>query len=47
MPTFVGGTYGGGPLEYEELLAQWRAEAMESDMVTPPADNLAPRRAAG
>jgi cyclohexanone monooxygenase len=35
MPTFVGATYGGGPLEYEELLARWRAEAMSRDLVTP------------
>lgn len=36
-PTFVGGTYGGGPLEYEELLARWRSKDMASDLVAPPA----------
>ena len=35
MPTFVGGTYGGGPLEYEQILAKWRAEEMDRDMVSP------------
>jgi cyclohexanone monooxygenase len=30
-PTYVGGTYGGGPLEYEEIIVRWRAADMERD----------------
>jgi cyclohexanone monooxygenase len=49
MPTFVGATYGGGPLEYERLLTAWRAEQMHTDLVAPPraGDSEAQRRAAG
>jgi cyclohexanone monooxygenase len=32
-PTFVGDTYGGGPLEYERLLAEWRNGGGASDIV--------------
>lgn len=49
-PTFVGATYGGGPLEYERLLTAWRADEMQRDMVAPPGaseDQTEPRRAAG
>lgn len=34
-PTFVGATYGGGPLEYEQLIVAWRAEEMARDLVSP------------
>lgn len=49
MPTFVGATYGGGPLEYERLLTAWRAADMHRDLVAPPAasEDSEPRRAAG
>jgi cyclohexanone monooxygenase len=46
MPTFVGATYGGGPLEYEQILARWRAEAIDCDMVEPAADASLLRRTA-
>jgi len=32
-PTFVGGTYGGGPLEYERVIQQWRREDFAEDTV--------------
>ncbi|WP_422061465.1 flavin-containing monooxygenase [Sphingopyxis sp.] len=35
MPTFVGATYGGGPLEYEQILTRWRAEEIDRDLVAP------------
>ncbi|HMO74971.1 MAG TPA: NAD(P)/FAD-dependent oxidoreductase [Sphingopyxis sp.] len=50
MPTFVGATYGGGPLEYEQLLTAWRAGDMHRDLVAPPGaarNDAEPRRAAG
>ncbi|MFV3126848.1 flavin-containing monooxygenase [Niveispirillum sp. KHB5.9] len=31
-PTYVGGTYGGGPLEYEAVITAWRAERLAQDM---------------
>lgn len=31
-PTYVGGTYGGGPLEYEAVITAWRAERLVQDM---------------
>ncbi|AUW57426.1 monooxygenase [Sphingobium sp. SCG-1] len=30
-PTYVGATYGGGPLEYEQVIAEWRREHVERD----------------
>jgi cyclohexanone monooxygenase len=30
-PTFVGATYGGGPLEYEQIIAEWRRSGIERD----------------
>ena len=30
-PTFVGGTFGGGPLEYERIIQAWRREGVERD----------------
>ena len=30
-PTFVGATYGGGPLEYEQVIAEWRRVGIERD----------------
>ncbi len=30
-PTFVGGTYGGGPIEYEKIITQWRTDGVERD----------------
>lgn len=30
-PTYIAGTYGGGPLEYERLITAWRASDMESE----------------
>lgn len=32
-PTYIGGTYGGGPLEYEQLIARWRNEDMMRDTI--------------
>lgn len=32
-PTFVGGTYGGGPLEYDAVLADWRQNGIGNDTV--------------
>ena len=32
-PTFVGATYGGGPLEYEKIIAAWRDAGIEADSV--------------
>jgi cyclohexanone monooxygenase len=32
-PTFVGGTYGGGPIEYEKIITQWRSEGIARDTV--------------
>ena len=32
-PTYVGGTYGGGPLEYERVIASWRQTDMQRDTV--------------
>jgi cyclohexanone monooxygenase len=46
MPTFVGATYGGGPLEYEQILIRWRAEAIDRDMIEPAADASLLRQAA-
>ena len=39
-PTFVGGSYGGGPIEYEQVITAWRESAVEADMTldrNPPA----------
>jgi len=30
-PTFIGATYGGGPLEYEQVIAEWRRTGIERD----------------
>jgi cyclohexanone monooxygenase len=30
-PTYVGATYGGGPLEYEQVIAEWRREHIGRD----------------
>jgi cyclohexanone monooxygenase len=30
-PTFIGATYGGGPLEYEEVISEWRRTGIERD----------------
>lgn len=30
-PTFIGSTYGGGPLEYEELIRKWRKDQLKAD----------------
>jgi cyclohexanone monooxygenase len=35
-PTFVGGTYGGSPFEYEHIVTQWRREEMTRDVVVTP-----------
>ena len=32
-PTYVGGTYGGGPLEYERIITEWRAGGVDRDCV--------------
>ncbi|MEI9991985.1 MAG: NAD(P)/FAD-dependent oxidoreductase [Rhizomicrobium sp.] len=32
-PTFVGGTYGAGPLEYERVIGEWRAGGFAADTV--------------
>ena len=32
-PTYIGGTYGGGPLEYEQVIAKWRDEEMDRDVI--------------
>ena len=32
-PTFIGATYGGGPLEYEKVIAAWRDTDWAADMV--------------
>lgn len=32
-PTYVGGTFGGGPLEYERIIAAWRAGGIDGDCV--------------
>ena len=32
-PTFVGGTYGGGPLDYERIIQHWRREGFAEDTV--------------
>jgi cyclohexanone monooxygenase len=33
-PTFVGGTYGGGPLEYERIITEWRRDGLARDTIT-------------
>jgi len=33
-PTYIGATYGGGPLEYEEVIAKWRRDDMKRDIET-------------
>lgn len=33
-PTYIGATYGGGPLEYEEVITKWRSEGMSRDIET-------------
>lgn len=33
-PTYVGGTYGGGPLEYEEIVRDWRASRLGIDTIS-------------
>jgi cyclohexanone monooxygenase len=30
-PTFIGATYGGGPLEYEQVISEWRRTGIEQD----------------
>jgi cyclohexanone monooxygenase len=30
-PTFIGATYGGGPLEYEQIISEWRQTGIEQD----------------
>jgi len=30
-PTFVGATYGGGPIEYQRVIEEWRASGVETD----------------
>ncbi|MEI9851192.1 MAG: NAD(P)/FAD-dependent oxidoreductase [Sphingomonas sp.] len=37
-PTYIGGTYGGGPLEYEQLIREWRRDRMTNDTVITPLD---------
>ncbi|WP_298020999.1 NAD(P)/FAD-dependent oxidoreductase [uncultured Parasphingopyxis sp.] len=32
-PTFIGATYGGGPVEYEQIIREWRAQHIERDTV--------------
>jgi cyclohexanone monooxygenase len=30
-PTYIGGSFGGGPIEYRRLIAAWREQEMASD----------------
>lgn len=32
-PTYIGGTYGGGPLEYETIITAWRKDNVDADTV--------------
>lgn len=48
-PTFVGATYGGGPIEYEELIAEWRERGWVGDVTVrrEPVSRAAQRPTAG
>ncbi|MCW3838125.1 flavin-containing monooxygenase [Sphingomonas canadensis] len=37
-PTYIGGTYGGGPLEYEQIIREWRRDRIQDDTVVTPLD---------
>lgn len=45
-PTFVGATYGAGPIEYERVLAAWRAEGRAEGRAGPRHADVAVTRAA-
>ncbi len=40
-PTFIGATYGGGPLEYESIIEAWRDSGWKSDTVTSTSKSMA------
>ena len=44
-PTFIGATYGGGPLEYEQVISEWRRTGIEQDTHISFDTDAAPRRA--
>jgi cyclohexanone monooxygenase len=44
-PTFIGATYGGGPLEYEQVISEWRRTGIEQDTTISFDTDAAPRRA--
>lgn len=31
-PTFIGGTYGGGPIEYDRIITEWRTDGYKQDV---------------